>query len=439
MPTKVLRLQIHKPFNKDNDQNLLTWDELDNTLREIRYQSAKIANFVIQKSYEWEMFCTEYKKQNGRYPSRKDYKEKSYLYPLIRQTFPNVSSKIANQIRQLAEKHWQHHRNEVLSFHESIPSFRLDLPIAVAADGYSIVKKTNCFVVSVCLRAEGSPRSRYQFAVKTGEKPKRMILERVIEGVYRKGALQIVSDRWGKWYCLIPYKFEDVISREPDVDQIMGVCLGIKCAIHWSFSNSQEHGKIEGEEVRAFWRRVYERRKSIERQGNHCGQGRIGHGCKRRLKPVEALESRERNFKNTINHTYARKVVEEALKHRCGTIQIENLEKVNRNSVLLKHWQYFDLQQKIIDKAGEYGIRVIIIDSEHIFRKCSWCGDVDEENSIVKQDSFICNKCGYGGFYQCSDCSRSQREAGVCLECGTKMKLIKVSVDCNASQNMARP
>lgn len=436
MPIKTLRLQISKPYNQDNETSPLTWDELGMVLRDLRYQSTRIANLVIQKCYEWEMFSNEYKKQNGVYPARKEHKEKSYFYPILRQVFPDTPAKIINQTARLAEKYWLKERNDVLSLRKSIPSFKLNFPISISNDGYSVIK-TKCFyVISAGLRSEGSPRTRYKFIVKTGEKSKSIILECIMNGLYKKGALQIVSDGKEKWYCLIPYKFESKITNRLDPARCMGLYFSPQNFLYWAFNYTLERGKIGREEIRAFQRREYERRKSIQRQGLYCGEGRIGHGRERRLKPVEFLKKKEADFKHTMNHRYARVIVEEAVKHQCATIQIEDILGSNKKTNLLKNWPYFELLQKIVQKAAVYGIRVTEINQESITRRCSACGSMSTSQT-PNQDYFVCHNCGYGRLYHCFTCGTDRREPGECLKCGKKTKEIRISLEYNTARNIA--
>ncbi len=437
MAIKCLRLEIIKPYNEWDEDNPTTWNELGGILRDLRYQSSRIANLIIQKCYEWEMFKLEYKKAHGVYPDAREHRDKSYLYPIVRREFPQTATNILNQVRQQAERVWKTHRNDVLSLRKSIPSFRLNFPICVFNRGWSVAKTDNSYIISVGLLPKEFPKIRYRFIVKAGEKSKKVILERIIDGTYKKGALQIISDRKNKWYCLIPYEFQNV-ATQPVADRIMGIDLGIANAVYWAFNDSPERGKIEGFEIEAFRKRVQARRKSIQQQGKYCGDGRIGHGRKRRLKPIEVMEEREAHFRATTNHRYARHVVEAAVKYRCTVIQMEELSGIQENDAYLKTWPYFDLQQKIKDKATEKGITVVKVNPRYTSQRCSRCGHIDRDNRPTR-DVFLCGNCGYGGLYHCFSCGTEQREGGNCVRCGEKTKVMTVPADYNAARNIATP
>lgn len=239
---------------------------------------------------------------------------------------------------------------------------------------------------------------------------------------------------------LIPYNFTPATNNELDPEKIMGLDLGVANAVYWAFSDSLKRGKIEGKEIEVFRRRVQERRKSVQRQGKYCGQGRVGHGVKRRLDPVEVLQERESNFRATTNHRYAKRIVEIAKQSKCGTIQLEDLTDIRSiGATFLQTWPYYDLQQKIIEKASVYGIKVVKINPNYTSQRCTRCGYIDRENR-PDQATFECKACGYGGLYHCFDCDHEQIEAGECKNCGSNnTKKLTVHADYNAAKNIATP
>lgn len=439
MPLKTLRLQIIKPYNELDEEEPLTWYDMGLVLRDLRYMASKSANYVIQRLYAWEYFRKQEKERLGEYPIAKEHKDKTYHYPVLCRMFPEMAGQMVNQIEQFASKVWRSRKNEVLKLHQSVPSFKLDFPICVHNKSYSIASVDNNYIISANLLSKHQKRSRFRFIIKAGENSKRVILDRIISGLYQKGALQIVSDRKKKWYCLIPYKFTASNDKEINPEKIMGVDLGISNAAYWAFNDSLKRGRIDGQEIEVFRKRVQERRKSIQRQGKYCGDGRIGHGIKRRLKPIVVLQEKESNFRATTNHRYAKRIVDIALQSKCGTIQIENLTGINENSTFLKNWPYYDLQQKIIEKASVYGINVVNINPEYTSQRCSRCGYIDKGNR-PDQPTFECKSCGFGTLYHCFDCDHDQKEGGICQICGSdNTKKLTVHADYNAAKNIAIP
>lgn len=441
MPIKALRMQIIKPYNDESETELVTWDTLGKILKDLRYAASKMANYVIQQNYMYEFFRQKYKAEHGTYPLASEHKDKYYCYPTLTEMFPFVAGQVVNQIEQHAKKRWKSSKSEVLSLKQSLPSFKLNFPIIVHNNSYSIKtlaesNNKNIFLLKANFTSKYSGRTSYRFLVHAGERSKRMIVERILSGEYKQGAMQIISDKKNKWYCIIPYTFEVKENEDLDFNKIMGIDLGISKAVYWAFSDSAKRGYIDGKEIEEFRRRVQARRQSIQKQGKYCGDGRIGHGRKRRLLPIEVLQDREANFRDTTNHRYAKYIVETARRNHCGIIQMEQLSGINELSSFLKNWTYYDLQNKIKQKAEEFGIKVNLINPQYTSQRCSQCGHIDKNNR-PDQATFICTACGYGDLYYCFQCGKSQQEPGLCQQCGSPTKHMTVNADYNAAKNIA--
>ena len=170
--------------------------------------------------------------------------------------------------------------------------------------------------------------------------------------------------------------------------------------------------RIDGGEVTAFAKQLEARKRSLQKQATYCGEGRMGHGTKTRVSDAYKAEDKIANFRNTINHRYSKKLIEYAIQHQYGTIQMEDLSGIKKETgfpKFLQHWTYYDLQQKIEAKAKEHGINFIKVDPAFTSQRCSKCGNIDSENR-PSQAVFCCKKCGY-----------------------------KTNADFNASQNLSIP
>jgi IS605 OrfB family transposase len=139
------------------------------------------------------------------------------------------------------------------------------------------------------------------------------------------------------------------------------------------------------------------RRKSKQKQARYCGEGRIGHGTRTRVKDAYTSEDVLSNFRKTINHRYSKNLVEYAAKNGYGVIQMEDLTNIKadlEHPKFLRHWTYYDLQVKIEAKAREHGITVRKIDPAYTSKRCSKCGHIDDRNRQT-QERFLCTSCGY--------------------------------------------
>lgn len=439
MSIKAIRLEIVKPYNESDAENVVTWNELGQVLRDVRYACAKAENYAITQRYLWERFKIDYKNQNGVYPNPKDFKEKTDLYSQLTGMFPDIAASIINQTDQVATRKWNNEKKDVLSLKRSLTSFKLEVPIPVHNKSYKIFKinetERENYIIKVNLLSKKSNRqTNYNMLLKVKDNSSKTILNRIIAGELKQKGLQIISNK-KKWFCIIPYDFTERNTEVVD-GRIMGIDLGIAKAVYYAFNDSYKRGSIDGGEIERFRKSVRARRITIQNQGKYCGDGRIGHGVKRRLKPVKILREKEKNFRNLINHRYARHLVEIAVKNKCAVIQMEDLTGITKDNAFLKDWPYYDLQQKIKEKAAEYGILFKTINPYKTSQRCSRCGYIDRENR-PEQSVFVCQNCGYGSLYLCENCNKEQNHSGVCDSCGGKTNLITVNADYNAAKNIA--
>ena len=107
-----------------------------------------------------------------------------------------------------------------------------------------------------------------------------------------------------------------------------------------------------------------------------------------------------------------------------------------QDNKFLRGWTFYDLQNKIIEKAESYGIKIVKVNPEYTSQRCSECGYIDANNRL-RQDTFICQKCGYGSKYICNSCQHIQTGSGVCEKCKGSVKPMVVNADYNAARNLA--
>lgn len=415
---KCIKLRIIKPNSE------ISWDEFAKILRNIMYAAHKSANYVMRECY-----LQAIAKIGG------ETILKRYCYPELVELYPEIPGHILNAMERVAAKKWSQCAKDVLSSRISLPSFKRGLPAHLHNKSYKIQNTDETYIVDAQLRSQSHKPTRYQFIIAANDKSTRVILDRIINGEYKQGEAQITIDRKGKWFFIIPYNFE-VSSHDIKKSNIMGIDLGITKAAYWAFNDSHKRGWISGSEIEEFRRRVRKRRINIQNQGKYCGSGRIGHGTARRLLPVDVLSEKEANFRDTCNQRYARHLVDEALRMKCGIIQMEDLTGISNLSKFLKNWSYYDLQTKVTNKAAEYDIEVRKVDPHFTSQRCSDCGHIDKANRS-DQATFVCTVCGYGNLHHCFSCGVKQRESGICLKCGEPTKHLTINADYNAARNLA--
>lgn len=300
-----------------------------------------------------------------------------------------------------AEKKWKQHKNAILKGEESIVNFKRNCPIFVRDRQVKVLKEKGAYYVRVSLVSKeyqqelGLDDQKILLHIRACDKTQRVILDRLIDGTYKIGQSQLLKVG-RKWFINLTYQFEKE-KIELDPDNIMGVDMGIVYPVYMAFNNSLNRYYIKGGEIDSFRKRVEARRNSLLEQGKYCGDGRRGHGRAARIKPIEKLRDKIANFRKTTDHKYARYVVDMAVKHGCGTIQLEDLSGISKDNKFLANWPYYDLQQKIKYKAEEKGIRVVFVDPSYTSQRCSKCGHIHKDNRNIKvdQEKFKCVACGF--------------------------------------------
>jgi IS605 OrfB family transposase len=298
----------------------------------------------------------------------------------------------------------------------SIPSYKSDQPISVPArdlKGKIIRDKDSNWVVSIPLfsksfKKENNLKSNPVFSIQARDKTQKTILERIESGSYSVGASQLVY-RKKKWFLYLTYTFE---SQETalDPEKILGVDLGVAYVLYastkgiyggFSIQGREAHVRPDGRKVKTnvleYAEQLEQQTWDRQKQARYCGEGRIGHGTRKRLEPVYQAGKRLANHRDTLNHRWSKALVEYAVKTGCGTIQMEDLTGIKEDTgfpKMLRHWTYYDLQQKIEYKAEEKGIKVVKVNPKYTSQRCSQCGYIDKGNR-PDQKTFQCLKCGF--------------------------------------------
>lgn len=98
-----------------------------------------------------------------------------------------------------------------------------------------------------------------------------------------------------------------------------------------------------------------------------CKYSKGGKGRNKKLKAIDRFHQAEYNYIQTKLHTYARQLVEVAVKNECATIKLcgqqekENQAKKDAKQgevFLLRNWTYYGLKEKIKYKASMCGVTV---------------------------------------------------------------------------------
>ncbi|MGG4382657.1 transposase [Priestia megaterium] len=195
--------------------------------------------------------------------------------------------------------------------------------------------------------------------------------------------------------------------------RVVGVDLGLKIPAYVSLNDTPYIKKGIGniDDFLNVRTQLQNQRKRLQKT-LECTSG--GKGRSKKLKGLDRLKAKEKNFVNTYNHFLSKKIIQFAVKNNAGVIHLEELQfdKLKHKS-LLRNWSYYQLQTMIEYKAEREGIEVKYVDASYTSQTCSKCGHY-EEGQRVLQDTFTCKNKECKGYVH------------------------KVNADFNASQNIAK-
>lgn len=401
---RTMRYEIIKPINEE-------WSVLGEILRELQYNSWLLANRTIQMLWDFQNLSFSYKERFGDYLNMKKIPNKytsikGDIRNQLKPHFYKLSSDSLDSTIQKAYKRWDGNKSKILKGEQSVINYKRNFPIQVTNKQITLIKENNNYYIQLGLISieyakelgRKTPKTKFKLLIKAEDKSQKEILERLISSQYQLGSSELLHIKKGKtkWFINLAYKFEKEKTKL-DKNKIMGIDLGIVNAATMAFNFSPGRKIIEGGEIKKFRDSIEARRLSLLKQGKYCGDGRRGHGRKTRIKPIEKLTDKVENFRKTTNHKYSRYIVDMALKHECGVIQMEDLSNIargDRKNTILGSWSYYDLQQKVKYKAEEVGIEVRFIKPSFTSQRCSKCGHIEKKNR-ESQSIFRCKNCNF--------------------------------------------
>lgn len=220
-------------------------------------------------------------------------------------------------------------------------------------------------------------------------------LDKVIDGSYKICDSSIEFQ--GKKLFLNLTLEMDVTRRQqqPRVEgRVVGVDLGqdipAYCALSDNIYKRSSYGTKE--DFLRVREQIQERNRRLQRS---LKMAKSGKGREKKLKALERVREREKNFARTYNHFLSKSIVEFAVTNAAEQINLELLQmKETQNKSILRNWSYYQLQQMIEYKAKSEGIRVCYVDPYHTSQACSECGHTHKDNR-PNRSKFQCLKCGY--------------------------------------------
>lgn len=411
---KCIKVTLNKCLNMD-------MKEIKQIIRDFNYDSCRAANKAMRmwlfhtqdmmemKSIDKDFNIAKYEKEKyGKSYRNVIEGEMKLLMPLAN------TSNVGTLHQQLVQNDWGRIKKDVLNYKGQISRYKLDTPYFIKNDNYKLRNHNGYFVDIAFFNKEGLKKygykvgHKFEFQIDKIDNNKKATINKLINGEYKQGSAQISISKKGKIELIISFGFEKEIDKPLNPNKILGLDLGIvNTATMIAYDSdldkydyfSWKTNAIDGSELIKFRQKYYNLRREMSIASKYVGEGRIGHGYKTKMKPVDKVRDKVANFADTINHKYSKYIVDFAVKNRCGTIQMEDLTgaTANTNEKFLKDWSYYDLQNKIMYKAKEQGIEVIKVNPRYTSKRCNKCGNIHEDNRDCKnnQAKFKCVVCGH--------------------------------------------
>jgi IS605 OrfB family transposase len=426
---KVVKFKIDKALGQTS------WREFTQLLRDVRHRVFRLANLVVSEKYlGLHPFFRSGKA--GEFKTRKI----SELNKQLRQTllkekkadenFQNRINKtgvlpdtVAGALTQYrirglttGEK-WK----QIIRGESSLPTFKLKMPIPVRCDkpSYRRLEKMSDGSIELDLMITLKPYPRVVLDTKKIDGSAKEILEHLLNepNNYRQRYFEIKEDSLTKqWWLSVAYEYKPERPTHLKPDIVVGVDIGYSVPLYAALNNGlarlgkREFGTI-GHRIKVLRNQVMARRRDIQRSGrvNISGAGaRSGHGRKRKLLPTEILQKRIDDAQTTVNHQMSAAVIDFAIDHGAGKIQMEDVKGLGAEitgTFLSQNWRYYQLQQFIKYKADAKGIKVVPVNPRFTSRRCSRCGHINEKFDRAYRDKeaaktgkttrFICSECRY--------------------------------------------
>lgn len=383
--TKTFRVEILKPVN-------YTWQEFNAIVSKATYASAKLGNEVVVKKLL--LSKKEIQKE----------KEATFcsLIELCRTT--EISFNVKCTVCRQAQLKYQTLAKKMLRADISLPTFKNNC-LYIRNRGVFIERRNDDYVVRLSILI-GRNAPQPEVVLRTEELKRKspgyyQILQRITDGGYKLGFCQIRKDKVrNKIYLLMSYSFEPEKADGLVAGRVMGVDLGVATPAYCAFNDSVKRKSfhMEGQKLLRVKRQIQSRRRGVMREITRRDKRR-GHGLSGKFHPMNELDQKWQNFRQTWNHTLSNRIVEYAVKEKASVIHIEDLSVNGIPRFLGKDWAVNELLQMITYKGEQAGLKVYKVNPYKTSQVCSRCGAIKENFTFkdrVKNGMpiFTCD-CGF--------------------------------------------
>lgn len=331
--------------------------------------------------------------------------EKNYGYQIISKEFPDIPSYIRACINVEVYANFTKDINRIRNGEISVRTYRKGTPIPFMASAGKFIKDEDNIIFKWLKGIE--------FDIQFGrdKSARKSEVEKIISGDLKMSDSKIqIKNR--KIFLLLAID-QPVEKKDLNMNITVGVDVGIKYPAYVSTNSGIQHKHIGSiDDLFKLRMQIQKRRQRLQKQ---IKSAKGGKGRGKKLKALNRMREKERNYVRTYNHYISREVVNFALENRAGTIIMEDLSgfgvNYKKKNTILRNWSYFELQSMIDYKAKLMGIKVEKIKPEYTSQTCALCGMKGK---------------------------REEREIFICLNSECKNFEKPINADYNAAMNISR-
>ncbi len=370
-------IKINKKLNNNKEKIKESKDDKEKieTLKKTQqklYNTLRILNREVRDKAE-EFFTTS---------------DKNFGYQMLSRKFPEIPSTIRTCINADVYANFTKEINDIRSGKRAVRTYRKGVPIPFQLDkSKEIFVNKNDKIVFRWIKDID-----FEIIFGRDKSSRQSEVEKIISGDYKMSDSKLQIKNRKIYLLLALNQPEDKLQLDKNVT--IGVDLGIVFPAYVSTNSGIQHQRIGSiDDLFKLRMQIQKRRRRLQRdiKSTHGGKGRT-----KKLKALERLRQKERNYVRTYNHFVSKEIVTFAIQNKAATIIMEDLSGFGKNKekgdIVLRNWSYFELQSMVEYKAKLKGIEVKKVDPKYSSQICSVCGEKGKRES---QKDFLCfnKKC----------------------------------------------
>lgn len=270
-----------------------------------------------------------------------------------------ASMGMVSSVVQNSQKMYQDDRKNGM-WNKSLRSYKSNMPIPFGSKHFKNLRfeeydegKEGCFFTLISIP--------FQMRFGRDRSNNRAIVERVIDGTYQMAtsSLQFDGKKIFLLLCVEIPKKQVKLDKDKTMFARLDVINPIVCQVG---KKTFEIGTKEEFNHRRLQIQDAVRRCQIANTYNNGGKGR-----KKKCQAISHWHDVEKNYITTKLHTYSRRLVDMAVKEKCGKIVLidqkrreDEAKEQNQNGepFVLRNWSYYGLKEKIAYKCAMFGINM---------------------------------------------------------------------------------